>query len=77
MIKFLVRLLDYVKMNQFCKTFVYLQLTLGLGVYAGMYLAQNYDVPKVDNPTNVYEKFLDILDDGKTKVDDIKKKAEK
>lgn len=42
-----------------------------------MYIAQNFDVPKVDNPTNVYDKLLAMLEDGKKSVDDIKKKTEK
>lgn len=42
-----------------------------------MYIAQNFDVPKVDNPSNVYDKFLAMIDESKKTVDDIKKKTEK
>lgn len=39
-----------------------LQLTLGTGVYGGMYLAQNYDVPKVDEPGKIIDKIKDVFD---------------
>lgn len=46
----------------FCLT---LQLTLGVGVYAGMFIAQNYDVPKVDDPEKVIEKIKDFAEQYK------------
>jgi hypothetical protein len=54
-----------------------LQITLGIGVYSGMYIAQNYDVPKVDDPQRVYEKFMAFIDDSKKSAEDLKKKVDK
>jgi hypothetical protein len=42
-----------------------------------MYIAQNYDVPKVDEPAKVYEKLLNLFDDSKKAVEDAKKKIDK
>lgn len=56
---------------------IYFQLTLGAGVYAGMYIAQNYDVPKVDEPSKVYDKVLALFDDSKKAIEDAKKKIDK
>lgn len=53
------------------------QLTLGTGVYAGMYIAQNYDVPKVDEPEKVFEKVTKLFGDAKKEVEDAKKKIDK
>lgn len=35
------------------------QLTFGAGVYAGIYITQNYDVPRVDEPSKLWEKVKD------------------
>ena len=48
-----------------CWFSVTLQLTLGVGVYAGMFIAQNYDVPKVDDPEKVLEKIKDFAEQYK------------
>lgn len=53
------------------------QLTLGVGVYAGMYIAQNYDVPKVDEPEKIVEKVQRLFDTAKKEVEDAKKKVDK
>jgi Domain of unknown function (DUF4535) len=50
---------------------------LGTGVYAGMYIAQNYDVPKVDEPEKVFEKVTKLFGDAKKEVEDAKKKIDK
>jgi hypothetical protein len=42
-----------------------------------MYIAQNYDVPKVDDPTKVYEKFMALLEDSKKTAEELKKKVDK
>ncbi|XP_034107262.1 uncharacterized protein LOC133845080 isoform X2 [Drosophila sulfurigaster albostrigata] len=61
-------------------------LTFGAGVYTGIYVSQNYEVPRVDNPQKVVErmneKFRELVDGKKnTPVDqivkDIKKEAKK
>ncbi|KAH8370460.1 hypothetical protein KR093_003590 [Drosophila rubida] len=45
-------------------------LTFGAGVYTGIYVSQNYEVPRVDNPQKLVErmneKFRELVD-GKKK----------
>ncbi|CAH1105043.1 unnamed protein product [Psylliodes chrysocephalus] len=36
-----------------------------IGIYAGIYLSQNYDVPRVDDPTALYQKIKDFADKHK------------
>lgn len=43
------------------------QFSFGLGVYAGIYLSQNYDVPRVDEPAKVLDKVKEFMDDHKKK----------
>ncbi|XP_063697876.1 uncharacterized protein LOC134828817 [Culicoides brevitarsis] len=43
------------------------------GVYSGIYVAQNYDVPKVDEPTKLFEETVEKL---KKFADENKKKPE-
>lgn len=31
-------------------------ITLSIGVYAGIYLDQNYNIPKVDDPKELFKK---------------------
>lgn len=50
---------------------------MGAGVYGGMYLAQNYDIPKVDEPEKIIEKVQKLFSDAKKEVDEAKKKVEK
>jgi len=40
-------------------------ITFGLGVYAGMFAAQNYEVPRVDEPTVALKKLTDYLEQYK------------
>lgn len=42
-----------------------------------MYLAQNYDVPKVDDPDKVFEKIKSLFQEGKKTAEDLKKKVDK
>ncbi|CAF2736251.1 unnamed protein product [Rotaria sp. Silwood2] len=42
----------FVKTMPFLRTFI----TFSLGVYAGMYTNQNYEVPKVESPKDLYER---------------------
>jgi hypothetical protein len=36
-------------------------ILLAIGAYAGVYAAQNYDVPRVDDPQNILKKIQDYL----------------
>lgn len=36
--------------------------TFALGVYAGVYLSQNYEVPKVDDPQSIIKKIKEYAD---------------
>lgn len=55
----------------------FVQLTLGVGVYGGMYIAQNFDVPKVDEPGKVIEKIQGMFETAKKEVEEAKKKVDK
>ena len=50
-------------------TFFRTLLTFSLGVYAGIYATQNYEVPKVDSPKELYERFMTYLSSHKKKND--------
>lgn len=34
---------------------------LGIGAYIGVYACQNYEVPRVDDPQNLWKKFQEYL----------------
>ena len=36
-------------------------LTFGTGIYCGIYLSQNYDIPKVWEPSEVYSRVKDFV----------------
>ncbi|KAF2360148.1 Protein of unknown function DUF4535, partial [Trinorchestia longiramus] len=38
-------------------------VTFGVGVYTGLYAAQNYEVPRVDEPGKIWEKVKSWADD--------------
>ncbi|XP_043505106.1 uncharacterized protein LOC122526046 [Polistes fuscatus] len=42
-------------------------ISFGLGVYTGLYLNQNYEIPKVDDPTKILERLKEIADDYRKK----------
>lgn len=42
-----------------------------------MYVAQNYDVPKVDDPEKVFEKVKNLFGEAKKEVEEAKKKIDK
>lgn len=42
-----------------------------------MYIAQNYDVPKVDEPEKILEKVSKMFDNARKEVDEVKKKVDK
>ncbi|KAI8035635.1 hypothetical protein M5D96_011546 [Drosophila gunungcola] len=55
-------------------TFLFLsffQLTFGAGVYTGIYVSQNYEVPRVDDPQKLVqrlnEKVKELVDQSKNK----------
>jgi len=50
-------------------TFFRTLITFSLGVYAGMYTTQNYEVPKVESPKELYERLLGYLSAYKKKND--------
>jgi len=39
------------------------------GVYAGMFLAQNYEIPKVSDPVTMMDKVKKLAEDYKKKED--------
>lgn len=41
------------------------QLTFGAGVYTGIYVSQNYEVPRVDEPGKLLEKAKEFADQYK------------
>lgn len=42
-------------------------ISLSIGVYAGVYIAQNYEVPRVDEPSKIYQRILQFLEENKKK----------
>lgn len=40
-------------------------LSLAVGVYAGIYIDQNYQVPRVDEPKEIWKKFRDFVEQYK------------
>jgi hypothetical protein len=42
-----------------------------------MYIAQNYDVPKVDEPEKIFEKAQRLFGEAKKEVEEAKKKVDK
>ncbi|MPC25171.1 hypothetical protein E2C01_018274 [Portunus trituberculatus] len=48
------------------------QVTFGVGVYAGIYITQNYEVPRVDEPSKLWEKLSDTPHLYRTRVENFK-----
>ncbi|XP_076350948.1 uncharacterized protein LOC143247186 [Tachypleus tridentatus] len=44
-------------------------VTFGLGVYTGIYIAQNYQVPRVDEPKELWKKIKDFAETYKKPPD--------
>ncbi|XP_029041745.1 uncharacterized protein LOC114875521 isoform X2 [Osmia bicornis bicornis] len=42
-------------------------LTFSVGVYAGIYISQNYEVPRVDEPAKIIERIKKFADEYKKK----------
>ena len=43
-------------------------ITLSIGIYAGIYISQNYEIPRVDEPTKIIERIKEIADEYKKKI---------
>ncbi|CAG7829278.1 unnamed protein product [Allacma fusca] len=44
---------------------VHLLITFGLGVYVGIYLSQNYEIPRIDEPFKLWSYFVKFLEQRK------------
>ena len=44
-------------------------ITFSVGVYTGLYASQNYEVPKVDSPKQLYERAVAYLSSYQKKDD--------
>lgn len=42
-------------------------ITLGIGIYAGIYISQNYEIPRVDDPNKIIERIKEFADEYKKK----------
>lgn len=42
-------------------------VALAMGIYSGVYVSQNYDVPRVETPSELVEKIVDIIDECRKK----------
>ncbi|CAL7934991.1 unnamed protein product [Xylocopa violacea] len=42
-------------------------LTFSIGVYAGMYISQNYEVPRVDEPSKIIKHIKELADEYRKK----------
>ncbi|KAL9905807.1 uncharacterized protein LOC119631535 isoform X2 [Glossina fuscipes] len=58
-------------------------LTFGVGLYTGIYVSQNYEIPRVDEPSRIVEKLKDLIEEHRKKnaaeqlLHDVKKEAKK
>ncbi|XP_054734274.1 uncharacterized protein LOC129241791 isoform X1 [Anastrepha obliqua] len=49
-----------------CSTIVMLiliSITFGAGIYTGIYISQNYEVPRVDEPGKLVDKIKEFADE--------------
>ncbi|KAH8270200.1 hypothetical protein KR018_005508 [Drosophila ironensis] len=55
----------------FKRTLFFSSLTFGAGVYTGIYVSQNYEVPRVDDPQKIIqqlnEKVKELINENKKK----------
>lgn len=42
-------------------------ITFSIGIYAGIYISQNYEIPRIDEPTKIIERIKEITDEYKKK----------
>ncbi|XP_047987267.1 uncharacterized protein LOC125227103 isoform X2 [Leguminivora glycinivorella] len=54
----------------FCGFLIKNGIVFGAGMYAGVYVAQNYQIDKVEDPKVLFNKVYDKI---KEKVDEVKK----
>ncbi|XP_005179248.1 short transmembrane mitochondrial protein 1 [Musca domestica] len=58
-------------------------LTFSAGIYTGIYISQNYEVPRVDEPSKIIDKIKELADEHRKKspaeqlLHDVKKGAKK
>ncbi|XP_013111226.1 short transmembrane mitochondrial protein 1 [Stomoxys calcitrans] len=58
-------------------------LTFSAGIYTGIYISQNYEVPRVDEPSKIIDKIKEMADEHRKKnpaeqlLYDVKKGAKK
>ncbi|KAI9588514.1 uncharacterized protein LOC119631535 isoform X1 [Glossina fuscipes] len=59
-------------------------LTFGVGLYTGIYVSQNYEIPRVDEPSRIVEKLKDLIEEHRKNrnaaeqlLHDVKKEAKK
>ncbi|KAM7359052.1 uncharacterized protein ACRADG_003796 isoform 4-T4 [Cochliomyia hominivorax] len=38
-------------------------LTFSAGIYTGIYISQNYEVPRVDEPSKIIDKIKELADE--------------
>ncbi len=50
-------------------TFFRTLITFSLGIYTGIYASQNYEVPKMESPKELYERLAAYLSSHKKKND--------
>lgn len=41
--------------------------TFGIGIYTGIYISQNYEIPRVDEPSKILERIKQFSEDYKKK----------
>ena len=44
-------------------------MTFSIGIYTGLYTSQNYEVPKVESPKQLYERVVTYVTSYKKKGD--------
>lgn len=42
-------------------------ITFGAGIYTGIYISQNYEVPRVDEPGKLVDKIKEFADEHRKK----------
>ncbi|XP_020716524.1 uncharacterized protein LOC101459561 [Ceratitis capitata] len=43
------------------------RITFGAGIYTGIYISQNYEVPRVDEPGKLVDKIKEFADEHRKK----------
>ncbi|XP_037879765.1 uncharacterized protein LOC119631535 isoform X3 [Glossina fuscipes] len=50
-------------------------LTFGVGLYTGIYVSQNYEIPRVDEPSRIVEKLKDLIEEHRKNLDEMAKEV--